>query len=317
MTIASLILATLGLALFEIVNSIDNAIINAEVLRTMQPWAKRWFLSWGLIFAVFIVRGLLPWLIIWATVPSLGPVGALTAAFTSNPSVQTAIESSTPVLLAGGGMFLVLLFFYWIFLEEKNIGLPHERFFMRQGGWFYAAASVVLLIVIWFGLRMNSYMAFGAALGSAAFFITHGFKHYAEDAGQKILTKGGRQSDIGKIFYLEAIDTTFSIDGVLGAFAFTLSVPIIILGNGIGAFVVRQMTIGNIERIKKYAFLKNGAMYSILFLGIIMILDAFELHIPPWISPVATFIIVGYFFQKSRIVNKFEKEISKDIRKTF
>ena len=95
-------------------------------------------------------------------------------------------------------------------------------------------------------------------------------------------------------------DATFSIDGVLGAFAFTLSVPLILIGNGIGAIVVRQLTISNIERIKKYKYLKNGAMYSILALGTIMILHAFDFYIPEWFTPVVTFIIVGYFFWKSR-----------------
>ena len=69
-------------------------------------------------------------------------------------------------------------------------------------------------------------------------------------------------SDISKILYLEIIDATFSIDGVLGAFAFTLSVPLLV-GNGIGAFVVREFTLHNIERIKRYRYIKNGAMYSI------------------------------------------------------
>ena len=49
---------------------------------------------------------------------------------------------------------------------------------------------------------------------------------------------------------------------------FTLSVPLILIGNGVGALVVRQVTIGNIENIKKYLYLKNGAKYSILFLGL-------------------------------------------------
>jgi hypothetical protein len=110
------------------------------------------------------------------------------------------------------------------------------------------------------------------------------------------------RTDVSKILYLEVIDTTFSIDGVLGAFAFTLSVPLIILGNGLGALVIRQLTVGNIERIKKYIFLKNGAMYSILFLGMIMTLDAFGLHIPSWVSPIVMFITIGYFFEKSRRV---------------
>ena len=107
-------------------------------------------------------------------------------------------------------------------------------------------------------------------------------------------------SDIGKIAYLEVLDSTFSIDGVVGAFAFTFSIPLILLGNGLGALVLRKLTVSNIERIKKYKYLKNGAMYSILFLGAIMILDSFGFSIPPWLSPIITFGTVGYFFLKSR-----------------
>ena len=109
----------------------------------------------------------------------------------------------------------------------------------------------------------------------------------------------GNMSDVSKIFYLEVIDATFSIDGVLGAFAFTFSVPLILLGNGLGALAVRQMTMSNIDRVKRYVYLKNGAMYSVFFLGSIMLLDAFGWHIPPWVSPVTTFAAVGWFFVKS------------------
>ncbi len=142
-------------------------------------------------------------------------------------------------------------------------------------------------------------MAFGTVVGSTAFFITHGFKQNAEQKEKELRSGKSKLSDISKILYLEVIDTTFSIDGVLGAFAFTLSVPLILVGNGIGALVLRQLTVGNIDRIKKYIFLKNGAMYSILFLGIIMLLDAFGMHIPSWFSPVVTFAVIGYFYLKS------------------
>lgn len=141
-------------------------------------------------------------------------------------------------------------------------------------------------------------MAFGSVVGSTVFFITHGFKQNAE-LSERQLTKRNL-SDMSKIFYLEVIDATFSIDGVLGAFAFTLSVPLILLGNGSGAFVVREVTISNIGRIKRYLYFKNGAMYSILFLGLIMILDSFGFEIKSWVSPLITFLVVGYFFTKSR-----------------
>ncbi|MFA6512381.1 MAG: DUF475 domain-containing protein [Patescibacteria group bacterium] len=297
MPIFSSILAIAGLSLFETISSIDNAVINAEVLSTMSQRARRWFLVWGLLFAVFIIRGFLPWAIVWATSPSLGPIGAFTASFSGDPKVHAAIEASAPILLAGGGIFLVFLFFHWLFLEQKNFGLPGERFFMRQGVWFYTVVSVILLVSVTLAIRMNPLMALGAVAGSTAFFITHGFKEQAEKQEKELMKQ--HLSDASKILYLEVIDATFSIDGVLGAFAFTLSVPLIILGNGLGAVIVRQLTIGNISRIKRYPFLKNGAMYSILVLGSIMLLDAFGLHIPQWLSPVVTFVTIGYFFWRS------------------
>lgn len=297
-----------GLCLFETISSIDNAIINAEVLRTMSPKGRRWFLVWGMIFAVFAVRGLLPWFIVWMMNIEVGPIGALTATFSSDPSVSRSIEESAPVLLAGGGIFLVFLFFHWLFLERKHFGLPvMEEFFMSKGVWFYAVVSIILCVVVWSAMRVSNMTAFGAVVGSTAFFITHGFKQNAEESEKRLLD--ARMSDASKVLYLEVIDATFSIDGVLGAFAFTLSVPLILIGNGIGAVVVREVTIGNIERIKKYVYLKNGAMYSILFLGLIMLSDAFGLHMPEWLSPLITFLIVGCFFLKSKLrLRKTDKE---------
>ncbi len=298
MALFEAILTVAGLCLFEVISSIDNAIINAEVLSTMQEKMRRWFLLWGLLFAVFIIRGALPWLIVWATAPSLGPIGALTATFSNDPTVKNAIDSAAPMLLIGGGTFLIFLFFHWIFLEQKNFGLHHEEFFQRQGVWFFAVVSILLAAIVWFALKKDPLMAFGAVVGSTAFFITHGFKQNAEHEEEKLLEKG--RSDLSKVFYLEVIDATFSIDGVLGAFAFTLAVPLILIGNGLGAVVLRQMTVSNIDRIKRYKYLKNGAMYSILFLGVIMLLDSFGFHIPSFVSPITTFGVVGFFFWKSR-----------------
>lgn len=300
MDVIAILLTVAGLVLFETISSIDNAIINAEVLSTMGQKARRWFLFWGLLFAVFIVRGVLPWLIVWVATPSLGPIGALTATFSSDPKVTEAIESSAPVLLMGGGTFLIFLFFHWLFLEPKNYGLVGERFFHSKGAWFYAVVSILLTAIVWFSMKKLPLLGFGAVVGSTAFFITHGFKQNAEQEEKRIM-HGSGLSDVSKIFYLEVIDATFSIDGVLGAFAFTLSVPLILIGNGIGALVVRQLSIRGIERIRKYAFLKNGAMYSILFLGTIMVLDGFGAHIPSWLSPLVTFAVVFYFFRKSKL----------------
>ena len=119
MDLLSILLIIAGLVLFETITSIDNAIINAEVLSTMGERAKRWFLTWGLLIAVFAIRGLLPWLIVWLSTSSLGPIGAFTATFSSDPVVIEAIEQSAPILLMGGGTFLLFLFLHCCSLRVK------------------------------------------------------------------------------------------------------------------------------------------------------------------------------------------------------
>lgn len=296
----SAIFTIVGLSLFEAVSSVDNAIINAEVLSTMGAKARRWFLTWGMFIAVFLVRGLLPFAIIWAFNTALTPYQVISAAWSSDPLVHESITKSAPILLVAGGIFLLFLFLHWLFLEDKKLGLPRaEKFFMTKGVWFYAIVSILLTVITWFALQESTLMGFGAVVGSTLFFITHGFKQNAEEQERKLLSGSSAQSDLSKLFFLEIIDTTFSIDGVLGSFAFTFSIPLILIGNGIGALIVRQVTISNIERIKKYAYLKNGAMYSILVLGIVMILHAFGAHIPEWLSPLTTILILGAFFYKS------------------
>ncbi len=296
----SAIITILGLSLFETISSVDNAIINAEVLSTMGARAKRWFLTWGMLVAVFIVRGILPFIIIWAFNPALSVFQVLSATWSSDPLVQESIHKSAPILLIAGGVFLLFLFLHWLFLEDKKMGLPRtEKFFMASGVWFYAVVSILLAVISWFALKENNLMAFGAVVGSSLFFITHGFKQNAEESERKLLNSA--RSDLSKLFFLEIIDMTFSIDGVLGAFAFTLSIPLILIGNGFGALLVRQFTISNIERIKKYVYLKNGAMYSIFVLGIIMILHSFGFSVPEYVSPLCTFIIIGFFFWKSKV----------------
>ncbi len=302
----SAIFTIVGLSLFEAVSSVDNAIINAEVLSTMGQKARRWFLTWGMFIAVFAVRGLLPFGIIWAFNTSLTPLQVISAAWSSDPLVVESIQKSAPILLVAGGVFLLFLFLHWLFLEDKKLGLPRaEKFFMEKGIWFYATVSILLAVIAWFALQESNLMGFGAVIGSTLFFITHGFKQNAEMQEKKLL--GSAHSDLSKLFFLEIIDTTFSIDGVLGAFAFTLSIPLILIGNGFGALLVRQLTIHNIERIKKYVYLKNGAMYSILVLGVVMVLHAFGFHIPEWVSPLSTVVIIGGFFWKSKIELKNAK----------
>lgn len=294
MEIVFILLTIFGLSLFEIITSVDNAVINAEVLSGMSKKARRWFLTIGFVFAVFIVRGALPLFIVWISNPKINPLTLLSIGGSS--VARDAMQQSAPILLISGGVFLIFLFFHWLFIEPKHYGIRGERFFHAQGSWFFAVASVLLTVIVWVALHKDMMLGFGAVVGSTAFFLVHGFRQFAEDQEKKLISTNNNLSDLSKLAYLEVLDTTFSIDGVVGAFAFTFAIPLILIGNGLGAIVLRQLTISNIDRIKRYLYLKNGAMYSIFFLGCIMILDSFGFHIPPYISPIITFGAVGYFF---------------------
>src|ERR1035437_7147227 len=198
----SAIFTIIGLSLFEAISSIDNAVVNAEVLTTMGKKSRKWFLLWGFLFAVIVVRGVLPFVIVWAFNPSLSAMQVFSAAWSSNPIVHESILKSAPILLVAGGVFLLFLFLHWLFLEDKNFGLPRsERFFMRQGIWFYAVVSILLAFIAWFALKQSSMMGFGAVVGSTLFFITHGFKQNAETEERKL--KGSARSDISKLLFLE------------------------------------------------------------------------------------------------------------------
>lgn len=308
------LIIVLGLTLFEIISSIDNAVVNADVLATMGEKWRRWFLRYGLFLAVVVVRGLLPLFIVYVSTPGLTLIQAFTATFSSDPSVRETIERQTPILLAGGGIFLLFLFLHWLFIETKKYAFfieshIHKHYYL----WFYALASVILLTIVWVTIRINPLIALGAVCGSTAFFIVSGFKKNAEEKEKQLVS--GHMSNISKLLYLELIDTTFSIDGVLGAFAFTISVPLILIGNGIGALVVREFTVHGVKTVQKYAYLKNGAMYSIGFLGVIMLAESFGKHIPAWVSPLVTFLVVGVFLFLSKKELDIEKNLERSRKK--
>ena len=298
----NILIIVLGLCVFEIISSVDNAVVNAHILKTMSEKYRKIFLFWGLIFAVFIVRGLLPFIIVWATNPDLGMWQVITATFSGSAAVKSSIEASKPLLLLGGGIYLFFVFLSWLFLEEKKYAFFVEGFIHRQGAWFYAFASVITTALVYFSLKINPSLALAATIGVSAFFLTDGFKKNAEEKEKQLLSPA--MSAWSKILYLEILDASFSIDGVIGAFAFTVSVPLIILGNGIGAYVVREMTIRGIDVITKFSYLKNGAMYAIGVLGAMMVLEAYGHEYPFWLAPLNMLILIAIFLFLSVKANK-------------
>jgi hypothetical protein len=229
--------------------------------------------------------------------PALSITEVFSFVFSGDPRVLEYVEKSKPILLLGGGVYLFLVSLSWLFLEEKKYAFLVEHFIHRRSAWFYAVSSITLTFIIYFALKIDPMLAFSATIGSTAFFITDGFKKNAEEKEKQLLS--GNMSAWSKIMYLEVLDASFSLDGVIGAFAFTVSVPLILIGNGIGALVVREFTIRGMDFITKFAYLKNGAMYSIGFLGYIMILESFGRHYPFWFAPLNTILLLIIFLYLS------------------
>lgn len=303
----SFVIVIIGLCVFEVISSVDNAVVNANILKTMPEKYRKIFLFWGLLFAVFIIRGLLPLVIVWMANPALGIGEVITATFSNSPEVKDYIEKSKSLLLLGGGIYLLFVFLSWLFLEEKKYAFFVEGFIHRQGAWFYAFASIITTMVVYLSLKQDPTLALAATIGVSAFFLTDGFKKNAESQEQKLMNPS--MGAWSKIIYLEVLDASFSIDGVIGAFAFTVSVPLIILGNGLGAFVVREFTIRGIDIIGKYEYLKNGAMYAIGVLGAIMMMESFGREVPFWMAPLNMFILLGLFLFLSIRANKKKSQV--------
>ena len=70
---------------------------------------------------------------------------------------------------------------------------------------------------------------------------------------------------------------------------------------------VREFTIRGIDLIAKFAYLKNGAMYSIGVLGMIMLLEVFGVHIPFWLAPLVTVSLLSGFLWLSVKADKKAK----------
>ncbi|HSV49001.1 MAG TPA: DUF475 domain-containing protein, partial [Candidatus Acidoferrales bacterium] len=261
-------------------------------------WRKR-FLLIGIFTSVFLVRFILPLIIVWISVPTISGQDLFLAFVGQSDVAANAIEQQKPLILMFGGVFLLYLYFHWLFLEKKE-PLFIERFLKEKHGvWFFAFAAIILVIVMYLA-RADSMMMLAAAIGSATFFILYGLKQTAEESERNFVQGAGHMSDVSKFLYLEVLDMTFSFDGVIGAFAFTINLILILFGIGIGAIVVRELTIKGIDTIAKYKYLKNGALTSIGFLGLFMMVEAFGIEMPSIVPIIVTFALVGAAFWLSK-----------------
>jgi hypothetical protein len=104
-----------------------------------------------------------------------------------------------------------------------------------------------------------------------------------------------KRGGVGGFLYLEVLDASFSFDGVIGAFAITSDVVIIMLGLAIGAMFVRSMTVYLVHKgtLDQYVYLEHGAHYAIGILAVIM-LASMKFHIPEVVTGlIGVAFIVG------------------------
>jgi len=258
------------LALLEISLSFDNAVVNAKILKTMdEVWQKR-FLTWGMIIAVFGMRLVFP-VIIVAAAAGLGLKETIHIALFEPEKYHQILQSAEKLIYAFGGAFLWMVFSDFLF-EKKEVRWikPVEKTAEKFG----KIDNISLIVAIIIGLIVvydsKSYeVAIAYFLGLLVYALLKGINEAFSSEGVKNGLMG--------LIYLEILDASFSFDGVIGAFAITPNIWIIMIGLGIGAMFVRSLTIWMVKEgvLDEYKYLEHGAHYAIGVLAIIMLLKIF------------------------------------------
>ncbi len=272
--IAAFLTALLLVAL-EVTLSFDNAVVNAKVLARMdEKWQQR-FLTWGILIAVVGTRIVLPILIVAISV-GLSP-WAVTQLAAFNPTEYGhLLEDAHYAIAAFGGMFLLMVSLKYFFDTHKDVHWIRviERRVSRWGHIeaIELALSLLLLISI---SRLVPYEAgtilVSGILGLITFIAVEGLAGaFSIDTEQTAAAAG-----FSLFLYLEVLDASFSLDGVIGAFAITNVLPIIIVGLGIGAYFVRTLTIYLVrkETLTTLVYVEHGAHWAILGLAISMLVS--------------------------------------------
>lgn len=287
------------LAILEISLSFDNAVVNAKILHHMPPKWQRRFIVWGILIAVFGMRLVFPIVLVYASTP-LGLWQTIALSWQDPHRYTQLLNEGYPTISAFGGAFLLMVFCQFLFDKGRDTlwltwfeGLQPIRWLAK---WHYSYVVVVLSIGVVFCLLMsNVHVVFAYVLGVLVYFVLHWVSQVC-GGDQAALTQALKQGALGFI-YLEILDASFSLDGVIGAFAITTNILIIMVGLGVGAFFVRSLTIFFVEKktLLKYRYLEHGAFYAIGFLGVVLLAKNFG-HIPEVITASVglVFVIAGY-----------------------
>jgi hypothetical protein len=281
----------LVLGILEVSLSFDNAVVNAGVLKEMDEFWRKMFLTVGILIAVFGMRLVFP-VVIVAVTTGLGPVPVMNMALERPEEYSKIITDAYPVIAAFGGMFLLLVFLNFIFDEEKErhwLGAP-EAWLARLGRFDGISVLIALCAIFstrwWLPQELHlSVLAAGVA-GIILYIAVDGLGAFFEnDETADAVTGQVKRAGFASFMYLEVLDASFSFDGVIGAFAITRDVVIIMLGLAIGAMFVRSMTVYLVNKgtLDAYVYLEHGAHYAIGVLAVIMLIGTVS-HVPEIIT---------------------------------
>ena len=261
------------LAILEVSLSFDNAVVNAKILETMEPkWQER-FITYGIPIAVFGMRFIFP-IIIVAIASSLGIFETFMLAINEPEKYKTTLESVHQLIYAFGGSFLLMVFLDFLFDEEREEKWLKFIEDSKAIDKFGKVNSINILVAIALGLILTS-VTDSSAIAMA--YFSGVFLHAIIVSLDDLLNTDGVRSGIMGLLYLEILDASFSFDGVIGAFALSSDIFIIMIGLGIGAMFIRSLTLYFVAKktLTEYKYLEHGAYYAILALSLIMFINMF------------------------------------------
>ncbi|MCM1977397.1 DUF475 domain-containing protein, partial [Streptomyces sp. G1] len=285
------------LSVLEISLSFDNAVVNAGILKKMNAFWQKIFLTVGILIAVFGMRLVFP-VVIVAISASMGPIEAVDLALTDKDRYEQLVTDAHPAIAAFGGMFLLMIFLDFIF-EDRDIKWLAwlERPLAKLGkiDMLSVCVALVVLLITSMTFATHAHLHAGSADkaetvllsgigGLITYMVVGGLSGYFEDKleeeeereheeEEEAARTGKPRSAValaGKaaffmFLYLEVLDASFSFDGVIGAFAITNDIVLMALGLGIGAMYVRSLTVYLVRQgtLDDYVYLEHGAHYAI------------------------------------------------------
>ncbi len=259
------------LSILETTLSFDNAVVNAKVLERMSPLWQRRFLTWGIAIAVFGTRFVLPILIVSVAL-WMSPFSVTILAFTKPEEYGHLLESVHGSITAFGGMFLLMVSLKYFLNRAKQVHWIQsiERHLVKWGRIeaIEIAIALTLLVTVSFLTHFeSSSILIAGIIGLLLFIIMEGISGTLSLESEGVVASGATL-----FVYLNVLDSAFSLDGVVGAFALTSDLLIIVVGLGVGAYFVRALTLHFVQQktLAELVYLEHGAHWAILGLAVAM-----------------------------------------------